>query len=269
MNWGASALAALRAHLETLRDQLSLGDSEEEKTETPLTIPVAVTRHEPPQRIVETDFAKQAKSRGCPVCDELNAIAFNFFSHWQYALAVDEKAQTEFATERGFCPLHMWQLHAISSTSGGSAGFAKLVESTSRTLARSEAKSPVRPLVRDANNCRVCRLICEAESESIRRLDEFLSTANNREIYARSQGVCLRHLELAISAHPDHAAFLQAEAAQRFQQIAEDLQSYALKRDATRHALTNTDESDALLRAVIHLAGAKNLCVPRSDDAEI
>jgi GTPase Era involved in 16S rRNA processing len=271
MNWGTTALVALRAQLEALRDQIAFGDSEEEMDrEEFIAAALPATSDQPAEQVIETDFAQRAESRGCPVCDELEEVAFDFFAHWQYALAVEEKTQIEFASERGFCPQHTWQLQAISSNVGGSAGFAKLIERTSQLLEQNETESPTHALAPDRNDCRVCRLMREAESESIRRLGQFIGTPSNREIYARSQGVCLRHLEMAISASPNHAAFLRAEASRRFQQIAEDLQSYALKRDASRHVLTNADERDAFLRAIIHLAGARNLSVPwPNDDEEI
>jgi hypothetical protein len=56
--------------------------------------------------------------------------------------------------------------------------------------------------------------------------------------------------------------FLLLSAATTFQLISEDMESFALKREATRRYLVNEDEEDAYLRAVIHLAGAKHTCVP-------
>jgi GTP-binding protein EngB required for normal cell division len=266
MGWGDATLSALRTQLQALRRQVTFADLQEEGTTTVTIVPPIAIR-QPSRKFVEKDFAKRTKSRGCPVCDELNALAFDFFSQWQYALATEEKAQICFANEGGFCSLHMWQLHALSSTSGGSAGLARLVDKASQLLAHPEDSA--HSLLPDTNDCRVCRLLHDAEADSIRRFSEFLNSEPNRSSYSQSQGLCLRHLALATSGFPGHAQFLRTEAARRFQVLAEDMQNYALKRDAIRNALTNTDESDAFLRAVIHLAGSKNLCMPRPDDFEI
>ena len=270
MDWGDSALTGLRAQLEALADKVSFTGSDEKAIATrPIGMGHSATVRQPIRRVVEKNFAKRVKSRGCPICDELDAVAFDFFAQEQYALAVDEKAQTEFAMQHGFCPMHTWQLHAISSTAGESAGLGKLIDEISKHLANGKAAASSQSLAPGTNDCRVCHLLHDAESESIRRFGEFLNVPDNREIYAGSQGLCLRHLEMSILASPSHAPFLRSEAAHHFQQIAEDMQNYALKRDATRNTLTNADERDALLRAVIHVAGAKNLYVPRAEDVEI
>ena len=47
------------------------------------------------------------------------------------------------------------------------------------------------------------------------------------------------------------------------------MQSFAIKRDALRRNLTNANEDDAYLRALIHLAGAKDYSTPWPEDREI
>ena len=62
--------------------------------------------------------------------------------------------------------------------------------------------------------------------------------------------------------HAETRDFLLLSASTTFQLISEDMQSFALKREATRRYLVNEDEEDAYLRAAIHLAGAKHNYVP-------
>ena len=85
-------------------------------------------------------------------------------------------------------------------------------------------------------------------------------------MYEQSQGVCLRHLALLIEEleSEETAQFLLKEASRHFEEFAEDMQSYSLKHDAVRRALHNENEGDAYLRALIHIAGAKNLFFPWS-----
>jgi GTPase Era involved in 16S rRNA processing len=221
-----------------------------------------------------SDLAQDLKTRGCAACDHLVKTAFDFLAHWQYAISADEQAQRQFAGEKGFCPLHMWQLHAVSSSLGESVGLARLAEQTATLLqdatASSEPDAAVRSLLRDGKSCRVCQLLAGAESDYIDRLAAFVSAAEERDSYARSQGLCLRHLARLLPHLSKPAAqFMVRAAARHFEENAEDMQNYAIKRDALRRALGNKDEEDAHVRALIHLAGAKDVCAPWPEDREI
>jgi hypothetical protein len=167
-------------------------------------------------------------------------------------------------------------LNMLSSPVGQSVGYAKLVERVSRLLAEaaarsSDAQQAVRELARDTRNCRVCRLLREAERSHAEKLAGFLAEAAGRETYARSQGACLRHLALIISASDDKEAvrFLLTEAARHFEEAGEDMQAFAMKTDALRRYLRNKDEEDAYLRAITHLVGNRSVCIPWPNDAEI
>jgi predicted GTPase len=237
----------------------------------PAAVEVAVSvipKPAPPEPVAAT------KTRSCPVCDHLYRVVFDFLSQWQYALATDEKAQIEFAAELGFCPLHAWQLNMLSSPTGASVAYARLVERVSRLLTQaSESAEPqqaVRELVHDSSRCRVCRLLWEAEKYQAGKLAGFLAEAAGRESYARSQGTCLRHLVLLVGASKDKAVvrFLLTEAARRFEELGEDMQAFAMKTEALRRYLRNQDEEDAYLRAITHLVGNRSVCVPWPNDAE-
>jgi predicted GTPase len=215
------------------------------------------------------------KTRSCPVCDHLYRVVFDFFAQWQYAISTDEKAQNEFAAEFGFCPLHTWQLNALSSPVGASVGYAKLVERVSRLLTEaaesSDAQRAVRELARNSKNCRVCRLLSEAEKSHARELAGFLSEVSGRETYTRSQGACLRHLAMIIAASNNREVveFVLTEAARHFEEVGEDMQAFAMKTDALRRYLRNEDEKDAFLRAITHLVGNRNVCSPWQGEIEI
>jgi len=45
------------------------------------------------------DISRDLGTRGCPVCDHLRRIAFDFLSRWQYALSSNEKVQAGFVVE--------------------------------------------------------------------------------------------------------------------------------------------------------------------------
>ncbi len=221
------------------------------------------------------DMAADLQTRGCPVCQHITEHASNFFAHWQYQIGTEERAQAEFAAELGFCPLHTWQLLAMTSPQDASIGFARLAEQIAHHLradiAASAEGDAVRWLMRDARNCRVCGLLRQTEGEYIKRLAATIGEVVGRSQYRRSQGACLRHLGMLMDAvlTEDSCEFLLSHAAQRFEENAEDMRSFAMKRDALRRALANRNEEDAYRRAIIRIVGGRNVCVPWAEDGEI
>jgi hypothetical protein len=214
----------------------------------------------------EIDPAADLRTRGCAVCNHVIKTARDFFAQWQYALSSDQQAQRSFAREFGFCSLHLWQLHSMSSPWGGSIGFAAFTEKISQLLARADcdaAEANVQEILRTSENCRVCQLLESARAAYINQLGLFLGDADGRQIYKRSQGVCLRHLgQLLAITSCDIRRFILATASHCFEQIAQDMRGYAAKREAIRRDLISADEEDAYLRALIHLAGAKDHSAP-------
>lgn len=221
---------------------------------------------------VVIDLARNLETRGCPVCDHLHRVTFDFLSHWQYALSSDEKVQVEFAAELGFCPAHAWQLEAVSSVAGSSIGYLRLVEHIARKLAHAarspNGKSEVFGLLRGNRRCRVCHLLREAEQRYIGCLAIFIAEPDGREVYNRNEGLCLRHLAPLVAASKDAetAAYLLERAACRFGEVAANLNAFAEKNAAGDRALCNNDEKDAYWRAIIHIASAKGVAVPLQEE---
>ena len=212
--------------------------------------------------IEQKSIAADLRTRGCSVCNHIVKTARDFFAHWQYALASDEKAQSEFAGELGFCPTHMWQLHEMSSSWGESIGFPRLFEHISELVDRAEPW-PIEQIIRTPQTCRVCKMLREAESAYVADLRDFLSEASGRQCYSRRTGVCLRHLgQLLVISPPDLRSFLQRETSKRFRKLAAEMYNYAAKREAVRRDLINADEEDAALRALIHIASAEDYSAP-------
>jgi len=63
--------------------------------------------------------------------------------------------------------------------------------------------------------------------------------------------------------------FLLSHAAQRLEEDAEDMRSYALKHEALRRALQNRNEEDAYRRAIMRIVGSWRVCMPWPEDGEI
>lgn len=279
----AEALNAIRLRLLALRDEVcprqvsATTDLDETRRSKLISSarPLHVSRAASAVKLSEPDFARDLQTRACPACNNLAKSAFEFFARFQYDLSRDEATQQSFAETLGFCALHTWQLEAIASPVGMSIGFAKLAEHVSKIL-DARAKAPANghaaaKLIRGSAECHVCRLLGEIEQDYLRRLAKFIETMEGRAAYARSQGVCLRHLGLwfPFLGTDEIARFVLQASARRFEQMSEDMQSYSLKSDALRRQLQNADEGDAYLRAIIHLAGTKQNCQPMSEDGQI
>lgn len=213
-----------------------------------------------------TDFTAALRTRGCAVCNHVVKTARDFFAKWQYALAYDENAQSAFAAELGFCAVHIWQLDEMSSPLGESSGLTRLIKRVAEVLASehgSTAASCVEEMFHTPKSCRVCGMLSAAEFSYIGGLAEFLVNPGAKQVYERSQGVCVRHLARLLSITSDEVReFLLTATSRQFERLSEQMQSYVVKRNALRSDLINNDEEDAYLRALIHLVGAKDYSAP-------
>lgn len=223
----------------------------------------------PPKPVAQSEILAALGVGTCPVCNYMSETAFDFFRQWQYFLATDETAQQSFAQESGFCSLHTWQLAGISSPKGLSVGYFTLLEKLSTTLAalatnETDPGGAIADLTGRPATCRVCRMLADCERDYANQLAAVLTDVTGLEAYARSLGVCLRHLAPLATAVQDGEIrrFLLREAARRFNELAEDMQSFAMKHDALRRHLENRNEKEAHRRAMIQLAGQRSLCFP-------
>ena len=209
------------------------------------------------------------RKSGCPVCNHMEEVIFDFLTTWQYALTNDENVQKEHAAELGFCPAHTWQLANISSSRGISRGYSKLLEHLAEELTKlidssAKATKKITELVKDSESCRACRLLRDTEETYTRHLAAFLEQEEGRVAYAGSHGICLRHLSSLVSflASREVVGYLLFEAVRHLKETAEDMQRYVLKHEALERHLLSRDERYAYLRALVNIVGARNVCAP-------
>lgn len=221
--------------------------------------------------IIQASLAK----RTCPVCDHVKHGLFLFFSDMQYTLATDEQAQQLHAEALGFCPLHTWHLFAVASPRGLSIAYPKLAERLAAELtaladSRSTSGRDVERLRASSQSCRACRFLSDLEREYLQQLARHFSDRRFRQAYSRSHGVCLHHLAMLVDATSaaECAQYLLTEAARCFTELNDDMQSFAIKRDAIRGALLNEDENDAYRRTLVHLTGDRYLATAQPSKIE-
>ena len=269
----------LRGGMESLRPSLLVGEPlavalhiVEPKAADPHVIEQVIAVGRSPLNKAGSGLAI-AHTRTCPICAALGQALFAFFAQWQYALATDTTAQRAFATERGLCPVHTWQYQEMASPQGISDGYAPLIEALATKLSHmsehliEHAAAPLAALLSSTVTCAACRLVRETTAELAEQLLTHLVTAQGRADYASSTGLCLPHLQAALAHLEDSGdaigerkavvAFLLREQVHRLEDLADDLRSYTLKRDALRRGLLNQEESDAWRRALIQVVGER------------
>jgi GTP-binding protein EngB required for normal cell division len=269
----------LRARMESLREALLVGG--------PLSS--ALRRAEPKdagtpviEQVIAVSRSPEGKAGGgspgghtgtCPICAALGQALFAFFAQWQYTLATDPTAQRAFATERGLCPVHTWQYQEMASPQGISDGYAPLIETMAAELSRlsehpdEHAAGPLAALLSSPTRCAACRLVRETTAEQVELLFARLLSEEGLADYTPSAGLCLPHLQ-ALVAHIEDSGegtderrgvitFLLREQVCRLEDLADDLRSYTLKRDALRRGLLNQEESEAWRRALVQVVGER------------
>ena len=214
---------------------------------------------------METSF--NFTSRGCPVCDSLSKAMFEYFSKWQYALINDGREQRDFAARGGFCAVHLWQLASLSSPRGLSISIPPLLERLANNLSElaSLQKLDTQAIHSiSTKNCAACEFLRLEEASAIENFSEIIKQEDCLLLYKKSQGVCLHHLgRIVLTIKNDSLRRkLLSLAAKRFGDWIEDMQSYVSKRDTLQRALISIDEEEANIRAIIHLVGARALCLP-------
>jgi GTP-binding protein EngB required for normal cell division len=214
-----------------------------------------------------------ARTRTCPICTAQGQALFAFFAQWQYTLATDVPAQLAFAAGGGLCSMHTWQFQEMASPQGISEGFAPLIERLAAELSRlverpaERTAAPLAALLADSATCAACRLVRETAAEQVEHLLAHLVTSAGRATYTSSAGLCLPHLQAALAYVEDSAGgdseyktvaeFLLREQVRRLEDLADDLRSYTLKRDALRRGILNQEETDAWRRALVQLVGER------------
>lgn len=208
------------------------------------------------------DLERELRTRGCPVCDYLSQTEFEYFCSWLSSFTDDKNMQEYFAETFGVCPLHTRRLTSIGSIDGIARGYPRLLDRLADEISKHigmfvELPERLLSLLKNSENCSVCALIREKEAVYLERLAKLLEGAEGRQKYARSQGVCVRHLSLLMTvvSSKEDSRFLLSLAARRFSELARDLRNYASKREALQRILITADEEDAYVRAVLHIVG--------------
>jgi GTPase Era involved in 16S rRNA processing len=220
------------------------------------------------KRVVEAKPAQSLrKTRTCPVCDALSRAAFDFFVSLEGGLVKESQVRNEFASVRGLCNLHTWQFQNVAAPQDISLGYVPLVEAVAASLkniADNGGHAAVTHLLPRYESCPACEAMRKEQALQTARFLEYIATPEGQKFYRQSLGLCLPHLQAVLALQPSDAIvkFLLNEQSAHFNELADDMRSYTLKRDAIRRGLMNSDEENAWRRALVQLVGERTAHIP-------
>ncbi len=209
----------------------------------------------------------------CEICQKIGGIPVDFLVHAQYLLATSEESRAEHAANGGYCALHTWLYAQVAEPVGTALAYAKLTEAAARRL-RAARGSPssaqalidaVAHFLPDSDRCPVCVALAAAERSAIDRVVAGLPVDPGDD----APVLCLPHAAAVLAVTPDAArgSWLVGRLADSLERIAEDTQTFALKRQSLRRSLLSDEELNAYLHAISRVAGNRELARPwRTDE---
>ena len=203
----------------------------------------------------------------CPICRQIERGIYDYLCKYQYDISVRRDVQTHLAEKGGPCALHTWQYQSIASPHGTCLGFPSLLERLAARLSEIAATSTtddvltkVEEVRSSPHTCDVCRARIDIENAAVGEMAHSLLQAA-QEAQWRFSGVCLPHLPLLVAAINDVGLKRKVlvDEANVLERVSEDMRRYALKHDGVRRSLASDEELDADRRALMLLAGHRNV----------
>jgi small GTP-binding protein len=213
-----------------------------------------------PAMRVESDSLRQLPP--CEICARINEALWNFLCRFQYDIGSQHDEQQRLAECGGLCSFHTWLYESIASPQGTCTGFSPLLDRLAERLHAMVSAGITcadRLLAANPEGCAMCAVQAKSEAEAIAATARRLSK-DPRSLAALSS-ICLPHLALLEGAIEDPTLkhrLLEREAA-ILERVSEDMKRYALKRDAVRRYLLTEEETAAAHRALLLLAGHRNV----------
>jgi GTP-binding protein EngB required for normal cell division len=232
-----------------------------------------VMRHRSTDAVSEVAPAVQtaapaSRFSSCEICGRIERAVYDFLCRYQYDISVRPEARRSLADHGGLCAFHTWHYDAMASPRGTCLGFPDTLERAADRLRRIAALAGTAGLSEELaklqptpQSCVVCRVHKEAEDAAV---TEFVGRLANGQASASRPVLCLSHLRLVAHAVADEdlAKRLLVAEAEALERIVEDMHRYVLKCDGTRRFLVSGEEDSAHHRALLSLAGHRNVNAP-------
>jgi small GTP-binding protein len=215
-----------------------------------------------------TEFPTLEQLRPCEICEEINDALWQFLCRFQHDVIADSDEQHRFAEHGGLCGAHTWQYQSVASPYGICAGFSPLLLRLAAGLRDAASKPPnqggvlirLSGLPPTQEPCIACTIRDKAEAEAIAALANRFAQDDKQTLKSLS-AVCLPHFAMLSAAVRDAnvVSELMNHQATLLERVSEDMSRYALKHNATRRYLESWEETTAAERALLLLAGHRNV----------
>jgi hypothetical protein len=239
--------------------------------------------------LIDVDLKFALEKPGCPICTLREKAERRYIGSMLHEYVNDGETRHHIILSLGYCPEHIWQTGALEvelqgDPLGNTIIYEHLVRVTAGRLRHYADRAWQRsfprwrrwlgrlwpPLVRvpapdelqPQARCRVCQSGDSTARSHLHWLLEALSIADDgfRELYARSEGLCLPHLRQALetAAWEDRTGveFLIAGAFSRLNRLQHDLAEYSRKRSwQFRDEPKTAGELNSWLRAISFFGG--------------
>jgi hypothetical protein len=215
--------------------------------------------------------ARMEAAPRCAICQRLAEVPFRFMTRAQWALARQPERRSAHVQVGGFCPLHTWQYAEIASELGIALAYAPVAQCAAELIAHENGDglpAAISKLMPGPERCPACVELTRAEHAAV---DQLVTNLPTRLADTPAPSLCVPHLAAVLEADPGEEAtrWLSERLADTLIRAAEDLRTYALKREALRTHLLNDDEHVASAVVVSHLAGSRGLVRPWRRNDEI
>jgi small GTP-binding protein len=206
--------------------------------------------------------------QSCEICKEISDVVWHFLSRYQYRLATDPLEQKRFARRGGFCPTHHWEYQSLASPYGVCAGHPPLLDQMAAQLREAggssskTSQSATEMLEATRADCILCEVRDAAEAKAVDAMAARFQVEGAKTLDSLS-AICLPHLAMLIRSmdEPAEIAALLARQAMLLERISEDMRQFTLKHDAVKRSLETHEEETATRRALLLLAGRRNINV--------
>ncbi len=218
---------------------------------------------------------------GCPVCRCLQDSTFRSLDALLYEQVNDPGTRALLDRSWGFCAWHAWLATEIKNAALGLAIIYRdlldqchtRLSASQRQLADSPRSTGWRRFFRrwqpvalararlSRTRCLLCESLARAEQGYLLTLLEYVEDPDFDRAYARSTGICLPHLTMALDRHPAHAgaAPLLARTRRKLERLREELRGFIDKHDYRRHAPYTEEEAASWTNAIALLVGRREI----------
>jgi len=202
--------------------------------------------------IVEVGIARALKGEGCPICRLVREGEEGFLWTMLYESSGDLRAHGEFCSSLGLCSRHASLLEKMVRERNliTPSGVARFYQSLSAYVRERIWKGI------PEGRCRLCTYAHAAATRYAGALARYLEAEINRDLYERSDGLCLPHLRATLAAaRPRVREFLRGDFVRRLNELEKALQELQRKQSYDVPETPTPEESAAWTEALWRFGG--------------